>query len=90
MPTENLQALIDELSPSLKELRGTFEGDQLVHRGVEANVSQTADEVLDRSPMLRRLVAQGELELIQAVYDLDTGVVRVLSGPERAAARARL
>jgi carbonic anhydrase len=89
MPTENLQALMDEIAPALKDLRGTYQGEELVHRGVAANVEQTADEVLDRSPLLRKRVAEGELEVIQAVYDLESGRVKQLSGPEHALRHAR-
>jgi carbonic anhydrase len=86
MPTENLKALMDEISPSLKDLRGKYEGEELVHFGVEANVDMTADEVLDRSPLLRELVEKGELIIIQAVYDIDSGHVREVVGPEHALA----
>lgn len=86
MPTENLQALMDEIGPSLKDLRGKYEGDELVHFGVEANVDATASEVIDRSPLLRERVEKGELIVIQAVYDLDSGHVRLVYGPEHATA----
>lgn len=89
MPTENLTALMEEIGPSLRDLRGTYQGDELVHRGIAANVEQTADEVLDRSPLLKKLVAEGELEVLQAVYDLETGKVKQLSGPEHALRHAR-
>jgi carbonic anhydrase len=89
MPTDNLTALMEEIGPSLKDLRGTYQGEELVHRGIAANVEQTADEVLDRSPLLRKLVAEGELEVLQAVYDLETGKVKQLSGPEHALRHAR-
>jgi carbonic anhydrase len=84
MPTANLQALVDELSPSLKDLKGVWEGKELIHRGVEANVDATADEVLERSALLRERVEKGELVVIQAVYDLDSGHVRQLAGPTHA------
>jgi carbonic anhydrase len=86
MPTENLTALMDEISPSLTAIRARYQGDELVHFGVEANVAATADEVLDRSPVLKELVEKGELTVIQAVYDLGTGQVRLLAGPEHALA----
>jgi carbonic anhydrase len=84
MPTANLQALVDEISPSLKDLKGLWEGKELIHRGIEANVDATAEEVLQRSPLLRERVEKGELVVIQAVYDLDSGHVRQLAGPAHA------
>jgi carbonic anhydrase len=86
MPTKNLEALMAEIGPSLDGLLGKYTGEELVHHGVEANVTATANEVLDRSPLLTKMVKEGELEVIQAVYDLDTGQVRELAGPDQAAA----
>ncbi len=85
MPSPNLEALMKELGPSLEGLKGKFTGDELVHRGVEANVAATAEEILQRSPLLAKLVKEGELTMIRAVYDLDSGQVRELSPPPSAA-----
>jgi len=82
MPTPNLEAL-EEIGPSLDVLKGRASGDELVHQGVEANVTATAAEILDRSALLTKLVEEGELQVIQAVYDLETGQVRQLAGPGR-------
>lgn len=84
--TPNLQALMEELGPSIEGLRGKFTGELLVHQAVEANVEATADKLLDRSPLLSRLVKEGKLAVVEAVYDLETGRVRQLAGPERALA----
>ena len=60
MPTKNLEALMTELAPSLDGLKGKYTGDELVHRGVEANVAATTGEILERSPLLAKLVKDGE------------------------------
>lgn len=88
MPTANLEALMQEIGPSLRGLKEKYSGDELVHWGVEANVAATADEILERSPLLSHLVKEGELQLVEAVYDLDNGQVRQLAGPNRAAPHA--
>jgi carbonic anhydrase len=44
-------------------------------------VEATANEVLDRSPVLKELWEKGELTVVRAVYALDTGEVRVLEEP---------
>lgn len=86
MPSPNLDALMLELGPSLEGLKGKYTDDELVHRGVEANVAATAREILTRSPLLARLVKDGEITVIQAVYDLDSGQVRELPGSPPAVA----
>lgn len=79
MPTASLRALIGELAPGLSHVGGHGTDAARVHDGVEANVRANAIEVLERSPLLREKVAQGELLVVPAVYDLDSGAVRVLA-----------
>ena len=40
-----------------------------------ANAIQSAHQILDRSPFLREKVAKGEIALVPAVYDVDSGQV---------------
>ncbi len=89
MPTSNLEALVSEIRPGIWSLKGKYEGAELVHLGVEANVRATAAEVLERSPALAARVKAGKLTLVQGVYDLDSGRVRMLdpaNAPEAPAA----
>jgi carbonic anhydrase len=85
MPTENLRALMDEIAPALRTLVRQADGAELVHLGVEANVKDTAREVVERSPLLGHLVAQKRLQVVRAVYDLDTGRVRQLEDAQQVA-----
>ena len=78
MPSVNLDAMVEAISPAVKELKAWVDGDQLVHMAVEANVRRQADEVMRRSPLLRQAVARKELIVLKAVYDLQTGHVRPL------------
>jgi carbonic anhydrase len=78
MGSPNLEALVDAISPAVKELKAWVDGDQLVHMAVEANVRRQADEVMRRSPLLRTAVQRKELTVLKAVYDLQTGHVRPL------------
>lgn len=82
MESPSLQLLVDEIAPGLAPLRPKLQGAELVHQGVEANVQAVAYEVVERSAILRRLVEEGHLVIVQAIYDLDTGHVRWLeAGP---------
>jgi carbonic anhydrase len=49
-----------------------------VERGVRANVRHQVAELTRRSPLLAQHVARGELKVVGARYDLDTGRVKVL------------
>lgn len=77
MPTPNLQSLVDEIVPGLPKTEAK-PSPELVHLGVEANVAATAGELLARSPVLAQHAADGKLKVVKAVYDLDTGKVRML------------
>ena len=79
METPNLQALVDEIAPGLATLKARYTGAELVHLGVEANVVATSNEVVERSPLIRKLVEEGKLHILRAVYDLDSGHVRWLN-----------
>jgi carbonic anhydrase len=78
LPSTNLEAMVDAISPAVRELKAWVSGDQLIHMAVEANVRRQADEVLRRSALLRAAVARKELTVLKAVYDLQTGRVRPL------------
>ena len=78
MPSPNLEAVVSHIAPAVSGLKQWAEGGDLVRMAVEANVRRQADEILRRSPMLRAAVAKGEIKLLKAVYDLETGRVRPL------------
>ncbi|MEN0019524.1 MAG: carbonic anhydrase family protein [Planctomycetota bacterium] len=50
----------------------------LVARVTELNVQQTVADIQSRSPVLAERVANGQLKVVGAVYDLETGVVTFL------------
>ncbi len=81
MPTKSLKALVAELTPNLRAVPGKGAEPERVDAGVEANVRATVEELLATSPVLKERVAKGELLLLGAVYDLDSGKVRVLEAP---------
>lgn len=77
MPSANLQALVDDIAPGLPR-KEEKPGPGLVHLGVEANVTATATELLERSEILKEHAEHGKLKVVRAVYDLDSGLVRLL------------
>ena len=76
MPTPNLETVVGHIAPAVKGLKAWGVGDDLVHMAVEANVRRQADELLKRSPLLRQAVAKGEIVILKAVYDIQSGRVR--------------
>jgi len=66
-PTPNLEALA--------LLRARASGDELVKLGVEANVHQSAKDVLEQSPLIRKAAESGKVMLVKALYRLASGAV---------------
>jgi carbonic anhydrase len=57
-----------------------LDGDSLIPAGIEANVWQSVEDLFKGSRMLCRRIKGGSLEVIGAIYDLESGVVNWL-GP---------
>ncbi len=75
MPSANLDAIVRKIRPALADLRGTVTGEDLIRRGVEANVQHCAHDLVKESSTVRKYVEEELLTIVKAVYDLDTGEV---------------
>jgi carbonic anhydrase len=74
-----IQILIDSINPGLAAIAGDadFPQDERLRRGVEANVRWSMRQLLD-TPEGRARLAEGQMKLVGAVYELATGRVRLL------------
>jgi carbonic anhydrase len=75
MPTQNLAAIVNQITPALSKIKAPAGSDQRAAQGIPANVHQSARDVLEHSPFLKREVAHGKLTIIKAVYRLKSGEV---------------
>jgi carbonic anhydrase len=75
MPTANLQAMVDQIDPAVKKVKGSATGDALIEAAIKENVHQSVMDVLAHSEVLRHAKEQGKLTVIEAEYQLDTGEV---------------
>jgi len=69
--------LLENIVPALNNVDPTLAPESLLQAAVEANVRWTIQSVLE-SPEGKARVAQGDMKLVGAVYDLHTGRVRFL------------
>lgn len=82
MPTANLQAIVDKISPAVVQARTYAAGDALLGAAIRENVHQSARDVLAHSEVLRHAEEEGRLSVIEAIYELDAGqVVRLGNAP---------
>jgi carbonic anhydrase len=75
MPSPNLEAIVAKIAPAVEKVRGRAEGDQLLQLAIDANVEQSAKDVLASSPILAKAVEAGKLTVKKAVYKLASGKV---------------
>jgi carbonic anhydrase len=72
-----ISLLLENILPALEGLDGTQAPAALLRSAVEANVRHTMRELLD-TPEARLRTAVGDVKLVGAVYELESGRVRFL------------
>lgn len=82
----NLQSIVDRIRPSVYNLHEIYtangqevDADELVERGIRANVRMSVSQLKHGSRALEDLVNSGQLLIIGAVYSLQTGKVEFLT-----------
>ena len=72
-----IEVLLENILPALDELDETQQPDALLRSAVEANVRYTVRQLLNTDEAKARL-ASGDMKLVGAVYDIESGRVRFL------------
>lgn len=80
--TPNLRSIVDRIRPSVYNLHEiytasgqTVDEDELIERGVKANVRMSVSQLKHGSRTLEDAVESGKLLIVGANYDLETGQV---------------
>ncbi len=77
-----LQLLLANIVPGLPDLDPTLSPEEQASRAVESNVRWTIRQILD-SPEGQARMAEGRTQIVGAVYEIETGRVRILPPDER-------
>lgn len=78
----NITAMLSKIQPSVDKVQ--YEGDrtskneEFVAKVCESNVIHTIEEIRAKSPILKEMEENGEIKIVGAVYDMDTGIVNFL------------
>lgn len=79
----NLRSIVDRIRPSLYNLHEIYtangqdvDADELIARGIRANVRMSVTQLKHGSRSLEDLVDSGQLLIVGAHYDLETGLVQ--------------
>lgn len=79
----NITAMLAKIRPVVEDLSG-YKGDktssnpEFVHMVCEHNVKKTINDIRENSPILKDMEDKGEIKIVGAVYDMDTGQVDFL------------
>ena len=83
----SIPPLVDNIKPAVtkaKEANPHLKGKALIPAAIQANVWQSVDDLFKSSPATRKLVAEGKLNVVGAIYDIGSGKVKWLgSHPEQ-------
>lgn len=71
----NIGAIVEELKPAVVAARIRPGSEGLVDDAVHHNARQVAEQLVYESPVIKHLVEKGEVRIVSAVYDLDTGKI---------------
>jgi carbonic anhydrase len=77
-----VQLLLARILPGLPDLDPTLSIEEQASRAVESNVRWTVRQILD-TPEAQARVAEGRMKIVGAVYEIETGRVRLLPPEER-------
>ena len=76
-PEGHIASLVDLIMPAVDKSRGA--GGDLVANSVKTNVQMVVQKLRSSTPILSKLVAEGKLKIVGAVYSLETGKVTWLN-----------
>jgi carbonic anhydrase len=77
--TENIGKLVAPIVPavaSMKERFASSDLNELISRSIEANMWQAIADMYAKSPLLKKMAADGKIKVVGALYDIDSGDVR--------------
>jgi carbonic anhydrase len=78
-PEGNIGAIVAKILPAVRKakLQGGGE-DEIVAKAIKMNVFQSYEDMLKNSPVLKHMIAKGELKVVESLYHLGTGEVEIL------------
>jgi carbonic anhydrase len=74
---ERIEVLVRMIEPGLKDIDPKLPADKLLSKAVEANVRWSMKQLAEL-PEIKKVLEEKRFEMVGAVYDLETGRVRLL------------
>lgn len=83
----NITAMLEHIKPAIAmtdnfpEDQRTVENEEYVLEVIKNNVLHTINEIKEDSPIIAEMAENGEIKIVGAYYDVDTGAVEFLEEP---------
>ncbi|WP_214225832.1 carbonic anhydrase family protein [Pedobacter sp. B4-66] len=80
----NITTLLQKISPAITTAKASFKGDAtslnpaFVEAVCDENVKLSIKEIHSKSPILKEMETKGEIMIVGAVYDMNSGKVEIL------------
>jgi carbonic anhydrase len=84
MPTANLQAIVDKITPAVTRAKAHAKADDVVEAAILENIHQSAADIVASSEVLQHFLHEGKLTVFEAIYELSSGNVVQLRPISRA------
>ncbi|HEY3498224.1 MAG TPA: carbonic anhydrase [Polyangiaceae bacterium] len=78
--SKNLRSITDRIAPHVETLVRPGDPTNILREAVRANVRASVDHLRHGSQILEEFVLSGQLQIVGAVYDLETGAVEFFNG----------
>ncbi|MGZ8136376.1 MAG: bifunctional SulP family inorganic anion transporter/carbonic anhydrase [Methylococcaceae bacterium] len=82
---DHLTGLLQKIKPAVDEVRSEESSEVIADNGVfvqkvaDKNVQMTVEQITNKSPLLADMLAGGEIGIVGAMYDIETGKVNFYS-----------
>ncbi|MDD3306856.1 MAG: carbonic anhydrase [Acetobacterium sp.] len=75
----SIGSIVEKIKPAVEKVTASgIPEDQVYEKAIDENIKNTIADI-EKSPIVEELVASGELKVVGAKYDLDTGKVEILA-----------
>lgn len=78
----NITPMLEKIRPAVEKVEYSGEksskNEEFVSKVCESNVIHTMETIRERSPILKEMEDNGEIKIIGAVYDMDSGIVSMM------------
>jgi carbonic anhydrase len=78
--SKNIRSITDRIAPHIQGIRLPGDAEGTLREAVRANVRASADHLRHGSQLLEELVASGQVGVVGAEYELETGAVNFFDG----------